>query len=584
MFLQGGCSELQPVSAENDSLYSGIDTLGKDYSSIPSDSSFTGGALSFLLPAGTYPVENGSRNFNTDSIWFDAYEVSNSDYYDFLSNFSDSPPARSKYWINDSLLLEYLLQDSGSAAERPWQWGFDTAAVDSFSFWPDTALNYLSADTLDGKFVIRLENFYMLRNYAARRISSEQGSDTSSIDSVRISAAAYGRDDFFTGPASPSALRDSIESVSLKNGYSLSEYIDSVGTAMDSAEPDDNKEPYLNLIDTLYRDSGYFMGRSPYTDTISFASETEYENLFGTVIRLMDSLESRELIEDASFSLSDIVFTEAARRYPFMEFRQADSLIDSSAFDTLIYIQGGEDFSGYLHIFLDSVSGFGVSDGFYGFFVCLDVRRSDGSWFSGKSIFGNDENVESGYSFLSSRFDKAGVVTDAVDSITAGRTTGVYNFLDGGIPLSKYDDSPVTGISVYDAASYCESKGKRLPTADEWEAAAHGKDGRPYPFGDSDSLLSLMADWPVPSDSNKFDRSAFGIYHMTGNLMEWCTDSVSVSLSDSGEFPVMGGSFWGVRMPGSIHGELLKGRNRLYYKNGEERNIITGFRCVRDNK
>jgi formylglycine-generating enzyme required for sulfatase activity len=84
---------------------------------------------------------------------------------------------------------------------------------------------------------------------------------------------------------------------------------------------------------------------------------------------------------------------------------------------------------------------------------------------------------------------------------------------------------PVAEVSYFDAAAYCKSLGKRLPTATEWEMAAGGGKGQ-YPWGNefdtkNANTVEASIGGTVPVSSYKSGQSPYGAINMSGNVFEW---------------------------------------------------------------
>ena len=113
-------------------------------------------------------------------------------------------------------------------------------------------------------------------------------------------------------------------------------------------------------------------------------------------------------------------------------------------------------------------------------------------------------------------------------------------------------DHPATDVTYEDAAAFCAWAGGRLPTGDEWEAAARGEDGRAWPWGETfDPECCACVEsgwgWTAPVTAHPAGASPCGAQQLAGNVWEWVSDRTE----DGAWRAVRGGSYldhaWGVR-------------------------------------
>ena len=116
----------------------------------------------------------------------------------------------------------------------------------------------------------------------------------------------------------------------------------------------------------------------------------------------------------------------------------------------------------------------------------------------------------------------------------------------------------------------------RLPSGDEWEAAARGADSRSWPWGDTFdpercNCVESAWGWTVPVGAHPAGAAASGAEQMAGNVWEWVGDS----RDDDGWRTVRGGSYldtsWGVRAA------------RALAADPERPTATTGFRIAIDS-
>jgi formylglycine-generating enzyme required for sulfatase activity len=113
------------------------------------------------------------------------------------------------------------------------------------------------------------------------------------------------------------------------------------------------------------------------------------------------------------------------------------------------------------------------------------------------------------------------------------------------MPLPGYENHPMTNVTWFGGWAYCGALGGRLPTELEWEKAARGTQGRPFPWGEE--IQSSHANFYSSHDpfeemstfgsrtspvgfyngktyygyATQDSASPYGLYDMAGNVWQW---------------------------------------------------------------
>jgi formylglycine-generating enzyme required for sulfatase activity len=201
--------------------------------------------------------------------------------------------------------------------------------------------------------------------------------------------------------------------------------------------------------------------------------------------------------------------------------------------------------------------------------------------------------------------------TNAWPDIKPSERSAFDPLCNGRDPIGRAQH-PINCVDWEAAQHFCVTRGKRLPTEAEWEFAARGPDGRPYPWGDEPPTAAHLngcgrecAAWgkahhveehamyqesdgfatTAPVGSFPRGRSPFGLDDTAGNVWEWVSDrygpygakeETNPRGAEEGDERVIRGGAWNA-------GEPAWARPTFRYKRPAGfRSYGIGFRCAAD--
>ncbi len=133
---------------------------------------------------------------------------------------------------------------------------------------------------------------------------------------------------------------------------------------------------------------------------------------------------------------------------------------------------------------------------------------------------------------------------------------------------------PVVQVTLEDAMAFAAWTGKRLPTEQEWEAAARTSSGLDYPWGKKPDKEKCNIEASAIGDTTpveKYQKAAnkYEIYDLLGNVLEWTASSES---QEGNVLFIAKGGSW-------VSGENITLTSKFLLDPKSPSNIA-GFRCI----
>ncbi len=173
--------------------------------------------------------------------------------------------------------------------------------------------------------------------------------------------------------------------------------------------------------------------------------------------------------------------------------------------------------------------------------------------------------------------------TDARIAIVGGRF----------VPEAGFAEHPAPESTWLGARAFCAWRGARLPTEAEWEAAARGRVGRTYPWGEAlpTPARAVFGRGRGETDargSHPEGATPEGVFDLAGNEAEWTSSLFKpypYDASDGREDPDAAGER--VTRGGDHVFDVAPDRLTGYFRDGFSRDPLRGhrhigFRCAKD--
>ena len=182
--------------------------------------------------------------------------------------------------------------------------------------------------------------------------------------------------------------------------------------------------------------------------------------------------------------------------------------------------------------------------------------------------------------------DRAFIEMDDTDA-RIGIADGLFT------PEPGFADHPVSESTWQGAVAFCAWRGARLPTEAEWEAAARGKEGRTYPWGEAPptpehAVFGRGRGETDPVGSHPQGVTPEGVFDLSGNEAEWTSSLFKPYPYDAedgredpnapGERVTRGGDHVFDVAPDQLTGAFRDGFSR----NPRRGHRHIGFRCAKD--